>query len=179
MLPNKALRRLALALLLGFTAGQLPPVPAVAEAPAAALACQSDLAIFLRPDAEPLAFRVEIADTEAARARGLMFRRELPRGTGMLFIYDSPRPVSFWMRNTLIPLDLVFMDAAGVIRHIHPNAVPLDETPIPGAAAGDPDPARLMVLEIAGGDARALGLAVGQAMAHPRLDPEIAAAPCG
>lgn len=121
---------------------------------------------------------IEIADTPQERAQGLMFRRDLPAGRGMLFIYEHPQPVSFWMRNTLIPLDLIFLDTQGVIRHIHRMARPLDETPIPGAAIGDPRPERLMVLEIAGGEADRLGLAVGQAMAHPRLDPLQAAWPC-
>ena len=83
------------------------------------------------------------------------------------------------MRNTYIPLDLIFLDQAGVIRHIHPRAVPLDETPIPGAAPGDPDPDRQMILEIGGGEAERLGLAVGQPMAHPRLHQDLAALPCG
>ncbi|MCF3972261.1 DUF192 domain-containing protein [Paracoccus salsus] len=123
-------------------------------------------------------FTVEVADDADERARGLMFRRDLAAGQGMLFIYDTPRKVSFWMRNTLIPLDLIFMDSRGVIRHIHPMATPLDETPIPGAADGDSQPERLMVLEIAGGEAARLGLAPGQAMAYPRLDRGQAAWPC-
>ncbi len=53
-----------------------------------------------------------------------MFRRNLPAGQGMLFVYPEPQPVSFWMRNTLIPLDLIFFDETGVIRHIHRNARP-------------------------------------------------------
>lgn len=122
--------------------------------------------------------RLEIADTPDERARGLMFRRTLPSGQGMLFVYDTPREVSFWMRNTLIPLDLVFMDATGVIRHIHPMAKPLDDTPIPGARSGDPDPARLMVLEIAGGEAARLGLKVGQPMAYPGLPQSLTAWQC-
>lgn len=96
----------------------------------------------------------------------------------MLFVYPEPQPVSFWMRNTLIPLDLIFFDETGVIRHIHRNARPLDETPIPGAAIGDPRPDRLMVLEIAGGEAARLGLAAGQQLAHPALDRAGAAWPC-
>ncbi|MFV0384492.1 DUF192 domain-containing protein [Paracoccus sp. (in: a-proteobacteria)] len=123
-------------------------------------------------------FQVEIADNPVSRERGLMFRNDLPQGRGMLFIYDAPRPVSFWMRNTLIPLDLVFLDETGVIRHIHPNASPLDETPIPGSAVGDPHPDRLMVLEVAGGEAARMGLSRGQPMATPRLDPANAAWPC-
>lgn len=174
MSPNSRAATLLALLLAAAT-----PAMAAAEAPVSAqFACAADQALFHRDGADALSFRVEIADTEAARARGLMFRRELAPGTGMLFIYDDPRPVSFWMRNTLIPLDLVFMDAAGVIRHIHRNAVPLDETPIPGARPGDPDPARLMVLEIGGGEAARLGLTEGQAMAHPRLDARVAKLPC-
>ena len=145
---------------------------------AADILCSPDQAIF-QTDGGPVAFQVELADDEAERAQGLMYRRTLARGSGMLFIYDTPRAVSFWMRNTYIPLDLVFLDQAGVIRHIHPNAVPLDETPIPGAAPGDPDPDRQMILEIGGGEAARMGLAVGQPMAHPRLHQDLAELPCG
>lgn len=96
----------------------------------------------------------------------------------MLFVYDEPREVSFWMRNTLIPLDLIFMDATGTIRHIHPNARPLDETPIPGATADDQNPERKLILEIPGGDAARLGLAAGQPMASLQLDQRKAAWRC-
>ena len=143
-----------------------------------ASACAPDRAIFGTASG-PLAFEVEVADDAAERAQGLMNREELPTRTGMLFIYETPQPVAFWMRNTLIPLDMVFMDETGVIRHIHENAIPHDETPIPGNTPDDSDPDRLMVLEIAGGDAARLGLAEGQAMAHPGLDQDAAAAPCG
>ncbi|GGF58742.1 hypothetical protein GCM10011402_08440 [Paracoccus acridae] len=145
---------------------------------AADVACAPDRVIFQTSDG-PVAFQVELADDEAERAQGLMFRKSLERGSGMLFVYDTPRAVSFWMRNTYIPLDLIFLDQAGVIRHIHPRAVPLDETPIPGAGPGDPDPDRQMILEIGGGEAERLGLAVGQPMAHPRLHQDLAALPCG
>ncbi|MTD99520.1 DUF192 domain-containing protein [Paracoccus sp. YIM 132242] len=147
-------------------------------ASAGSLACSPDSVVF-QAGGDPVAVRVEVADDEAERARGLMFRRKLDPGTGMLFIYDSPRPVSFWMRNTFVPLDLVFLDRTGTIRHIHRNAVPLDETPIPGAAPGDPRPERQMILEIGGGEADRLGLSVGQPMAHPRLPQDLAALPCG
>lgn len=139
--------------------------------------CAPDRAVLLT-DAGAVAFRVEIADDAAERAQGLMNRAALDRRAGMLFIYDTPREVAFWMRNTLIPLDMVFFDAAGVIRHIHHNARPLDDTPIPGAAPGDPAPQRLMILEIPGGEAARSGLAKGQAMAHPALDQRRAALPC-
>lgn len=167
MLPNRGAFAAAFVLSAAFA------VPC-----AAAITCSPDRAIFQTEDG-PVAFQVELADDEAERTQGLMFRKSLAPGSGMLFIYDTPRAVSFWMRNTYIPLDLVFLDQAGVIRHIHRNAVPLDETPIPGAAPGDPDPYRQMILEIAGGEARRLGLAVGQPMAHPRLDQDLAELPCG
>ena len=139
--------------------------------------CSSDRAIF-QTDGGQVSFRVEIADDEAERAKGLMYRKTLPPGSGMLFIYDQPRAVSFWMRNTYIPLDLIFLDQTGIIRHIHRHAIPLDETPIPGAAPGDPRPERRMILEIGGGEADRHGLTVGQSMAHPRLDQDLAALPC-
>lgn len=137
--------------------------------------CQEDVALFLSASR---AIRVEIADDPAERAQGLMNRTELADNSGMLFIFEAPREAAFWMKNTLIPLDLLFMDARGVIRHIQPSAVPHDLTPIPGAKPGDPAPERLMVLEIAGGEAARLGLTEGMAMSHPRLDQKLAAAPC-
>ncbi len=143
-------------------------------APETAL-CQPDMALF--PEAD-VAIRVVIADDPAERAQGLMNREELAAKTGMLFIYETPRPASFWMKNTLIPLDMVFMDAQGTIRHIHPSAVPLDLTPVPGNLPGDPDPNRLMVLEIGGGEAARLGLREGMGMAFAGLDQSRAAQPC-
>lgn len=139
--------------------------------------CEVGKAAFLTSD-NIAVFDVEIADDAAERARGLMFREELSRDAGMLFVYDDARPVSFWMRNTLISLDLVFMDETGVIRHIHENAVPLDETPIPGALPDDPEPERSLILEIGGGLASAFGLEPGQPMASPKIDQSLAAWPC-
>lgn len=143
----------------------------------AGMSCRADTAIFLTADG-PLPIQVEIADTDAKRAQGLMFRKELAPQSGMLFIYDPPQRMSFWMRNTLIPLDLIFIDEAGVVRHIHADARPLDETSIPGAGLGDPDPLRKMVVEIAGGEAQRLGIRPGMAMAHPSIEQLRAAAPC-
>lgn len=143
----------------------------------AAPVCAEDR-LLIQGAAGPLSLKVEIADTDDTRARGLMFRQSLPPGQGMLFIYPQPTEMAFWMRNTLIPLDIIFIDDRGVIRHIHPNARPLDKTPIRGAVAGDPTPERQMVLEIGGGEAARLGLRKGQLLAHPRLDPTRAAWPC-
>ncbi len=117
-------------------------------------------------------FSVEIADTEALRARGLMHRERLARSKGMLFIYDAPTEPAFWMRNTLISLDMVFINPEGRVTHVHHEAVPHDETPIPGG------PDVLMVLEINGGLSRALGIAPGSELRHPRLDQGTAVWPC-
>ncbi len=145
---------------------------------AAAAQCRPDLALFQGRGA-PVAVPVEIADTAEERAQGLMFRRALPPGQGMLFIYEAPQPVGFWMRNTLIPLDMIFIDARGEVRHVHAMARPLDETSIPGAAPGDPAPERLMVLEVSGGDAARLGIFPGMVLSHPGLPQQTALAPCG
>ncbi|MRX50350.1 DUF192 domain-containing protein [Paracoccus sp. S-4012] len=154
------------------------PAAVAATEPPAAVACAEDRAVFALPGGERIEVAVELADTPETRARGLMFREHLDPGTGMLFIYETPQPVAFWMRNTLIPLDMVFIDARGEVRHVHEGAVPHDETPVPGALPGDPEPARLMVLEVAAGEADRLGLAPGSRLAHPRLPQQDATLPC-
>ena len=164
------------ALGVGLSVLLLSGMPGSAQGPAQPVRyCAADRAIF--PEAG-VSIRVEIADDPAERELGLMNRKALDPLSGMLFIYETPRPSSFWMKNTLIPLDMIFMDATGKIRHIHPSAVPLDLTPIPGHAPGDPDPDRLMILEIAGGEAERLGLRNGMSMAYPTLDVSVAGAPC-
>lgn len=131
-----------------------------------AVACRPDMAIF-HDDDTTVAVSVEVADDARERAQGLMHRHELAHGAGMLFLYETPQPVRFWMHNTLISLDMIFIDASGVVRHIHPNARPQDDTPIPGAVIGDPAPDRLIVVEVPGGDAQRLGIRPGMALAHP------------
>lgn len=118
------------------------------------------------------AFTVEIADDAGERAQGLMYRDSLPASAGMLFVYPAPQPAAFWMQNTLIPLDMIFADAAGRITRVHANAVPLDETAIPGGDAVQ------FVLEINGGLAAALGITPGMALAHPAVAQAGAAFPC-
>lgn len=165
----------------GLTAIVLLAVLPGAGMAAGGIECAPDQAIFVlgRDQARAISFQVELADDAAERAQGLMFREKLPAGQGMLFAYEDPQPVAFWMKNTLIPLDMIFMDAGGIVRHIHAQARPHDETPIPGAVTGDPDPARQFVLEIAGGEASRLGLTPGDVMAHPAVAQEKAALPCG
>lgn len=108
-------------------------------------------------------FHIEIADDSAERAKGLMFREAMASGAGMLFVYENPQPTAFWMKNTLIPLDMIFADAKGVVTHVHANAVPGDETAIPGGQAVQ------YVLEINGGLAARLGIAPGAEMRHPAI----------
>ena len=106
-------------------------------------------------------FSVEIADTEAAREKGLMFRKKLPEGQGMLFDFHREQDVTFWMQNTYIPLDMIFIRANGQILSIVENADPLSTKLIP---SGGPV---LGVLEVIGGTASKLGIAPGDRVAHP------------
>jgi uncharacterized membrane protein (UPF0127 family) len=99
-------------------------------------------------------FTVEVAQTPAEQEAGLMFRRSLAGDRGMIFPYDPPQDVAFWMKNTLIPLDMVFIRADGTIARIA-TAKPLDETPVP---AGEPVAA---VLELRGGRASELDIREG------------------
>ena len=142
----------------------------VSLAQGSAAGCRAD-AIDLRGDWGRARFRVEVADTPETRARGLMFVEEMPQGEGMLFAYDAPQPVAFWMRDTLIPLDMIFLSPEGVVTRVHENAVPGDETPIPGGDGVQ------FVLEINGGLARAYGIEPGDAARHPLVG-EDAAWPC-
>jgi uncharacterized membrane protein (UPF0127 family) len=107
------------------------------------------------------AFQVEIAADNATRERGLMNRRFMPADHGMLFEFDRDAPVSFWMKNTYIPLDLIFISGAGVVMSVVANAEPLSERVIP---SGPPCAA---VLEVNGGVAAAIGLKVGDKVRHP------------
>lgn len=126
-----------------------------------------------RGEAGPIAaFSVEIADTEALRAKGLMFRTEMAKGAGMLFVYPAPRQPEFWMKNTEIPLDMIFMNSAGLVTRVHENAIPGDLTGIDGGQGVQ------YVLEIGGGLAGRLGIAEGAEMRSDQLDPATAAWPC-
>ena len=108
-------------------------------------------------------FDVWLADTPTRQAQGLMFVRSLPAARGMLFVHPSPRPISMWMKNTYIPLDMVFIDDRGRIQQIIANTKPhsLD-------LVRSTEPA-LAVLELAGGEAQRLGLRPGQRVIHPAL----------
>ncbi|MBB1490807.1 MULTISPECIES: DUF192 domain-containing protein [unclassified Paracoccus (in: a-proteobacteria)] len=140
--------------------------------------CSPGTAVLTTPQGTEIRVAVEIADDPAERAQGLMWRKDLPAGQGMLFVYEAPQPVSFWMKNTLIPLDILFFDARGVLRHVHPQARPLDLGSIPGAMPGDPAPDRLLVLEIGGAEAARRGLVPGTVLSHPAVPQSGASIPC-
>lgn len=117
-------------------------------------------------------FSIDVADDVQERAQGLMFVDEMPMLTGMLFVYERPQFVSFWMKNTLIPLDMLFASPEGEILRIHENAIPGDLTPIPGGEGVQ------MVLEINGGLSSRLGIVAGDVMQHPSFGAD-AILPCG
>lgn len=108
-------------------------------------------------------FRIELAVTPEARQKGLMHRRQMPANAGMLFIFPEPARHGFWMKNTLIPLDMLFATADGRIVHVHHNAQPHS------LASIMPDVASVAVLEINGGLSRRLGIGVGDRILHPSL----------
>jgi len=105
-------------------------------------------------------FQVEVVDNDATRAKGLMNRKSLAADRGMLFDFKTPRDVAFWMRNTYIPLDMIFIRSDGRILSIARNAKPFDETPIPSGG-----PIR-GVLEIPGGRAAQIGMLPGDRVLH-------------
>lgn len=111
-------------------------------------------------------FQVEIAATQAEQAKGLMFRKSLAPDRGMLFTYKRPQPASFWMKNTLIPLDIIYIQPDGRILSIVRNARPHDETPLPSGGL------ILGVLEIAGGRAAQLSILPGDRVFH-RIFPKV------
>ena len=107
------------------------------------------------------AFAVELANNDDERSRGLMFRKKLPEGHGMLFDFEHDQPVAFWMHNTYIPLDMIFIRGDGSILRIAENAEPLSDRLIPSGG-----PVRA-VLEVIGGTARKLGIAPGDRVTSP------------
>lgn len=143
------------------------PGSALAEA-----ACAPDR-LDLRWDGGRESFAIKVADDAAERAQGLMFVKAMPLSEGMLFVYDAPRRVSFWMKNTLIPLDMVFADATGTVTRVHANAVPGDLSPIDGGDGVQ------FVLEINGGLAARLGILPGAVLRHPAIPAATSAWSCG
>ena len=106
-------------------------------------------------------FDIELANTDAQHTRGLMYRRKLAADAGMLFDYKYPQPITMWMKNTLIQLDMVFIDGDGRIINIAQRTVPYSEAVIPSRGAAR------AVLEINGGTAERLGIMPGDKVIHP------------
>ncbi|UWR04815.1 DUF192 domain-containing protein [Ruegeria conchae] len=133
--------------------------------------CRSDR-VELRNELAQVRFDIELAVTPQERSRGLMFRENMPSRSGMLFIFDPPQRVAFWMKNTLIPLDMIFTDKAGTVTRVHEGAIPGDLTPIEG---GD---SVYAVLEINAGLAARYGIRPGTQMRHQVFSQGPAIWPC-
>ena len=131
----------------------------LAERSAAGL---EQMTLDIRSGARTHRFTVEVARTPQEQQTGLMYRTSLDPDRGMLFPNDPPRPASFWMHNTLIPLDIIFIRSDGTIAGIAANTVPLS---LELVQAGEPVAA---VLEIAGGRAAELGIREGDTVEWPR-----------
>ncbi|WP_372602920.1 DUF192 domain-containing protein [Actibacterium sp.] len=144
----------------GFRTGLVGLILSILAAGPGLAMCDEDQ-VALKGDWGEARFRVEIADDSEERALGLMYRPSMPAGQGMLFVYPAPQRAVFWMKNTLIPLDMIFVDATGQVSRVHSNAVPQDLTPIDGGEGV------LAVLEINGGLAAQIGIAPGTVLRHP------------
>lgn len=126
-------------------------------------ACADDSRLVIESANGDHTFSVEVVDTDQTRAKGLMFRTDLGPDSGMLFDFKESRPVSFWMQNTLIYLDMIFITEEGLVANIHANAVPHDTTSIPS------DGPVMFVLEIPGGRSAELGIKPGDKVVHDRI----------
>lgn len=149
---------------------KVPVLIAVMAAGSAQAACAPDR-VLVHGAWGQANFGVDVADDPQERAQGLMFVDAMPTMRGMLFVYDAPGRASFWMQNTLIPLDMIFAAPDGTILTVHENAVPLDTTSIDG---GD---GVKYVLEINGGLSKRLGIVPGDVLQTPLMGAD-AALPC-
>ena len=126
-------------------------------------ACSGENRLVLHTATGDHPFTVEVVDTPESRAQGLMFRQSLAPDAGMLFDFKENREVAFWMRNTFIPLDMIFIAPNGTVETIHVNARPHDVTGIPSEGPVQ------FVLEIPGGRSVEIGLKPGDTMEHDRV----------
>ncbi len=126
----------------------------------------------LEPDDKPLIIQtlnssselqVEIADDDEKRMRGLMFRTDLPQNSAMLFVFERPRMITMWMRNTPLPLDMLFLDEQGIVKNIHKNAQPFSESLISSGIEAS------FVVELHAGDSDRLGIQKGDKVLHKRV----------
>jgi uncharacterized protein len=135
-------------------------------------ACRADQVEVRTPGGAVMRFAVEVADDPGERAQGLMHRERMAMSAGMLFVYERPQAASFWMKNTRIPLDMVFADPSGTVTRVHARAIPGDTTQINGGNGVK------LVLEINGGLAGRMGIAPGAVLRHPAVAQGGAAWPC-
>ncbi|MCI0467836.1 MAG: DUF192 domain-containing protein [Beijerinckiaceae bacterium] len=106
-------------------------------------------------------FSVEVMRTDQQRERGLMFRRFLPQDQGMVFGFEAERPLMMWMKNTYLPLDMIFIGRSGKVTGLAENTEPLSEEIIPSGAPA------YAVLEVNAGTAGRIGLRIGDMVRHP------------
>jgi uncharacterized membrane protein (UPF0127 family) len=154
-----------LAAMLAMAAGCQAETHAQLAEPAAENAPQSGLEVVplrIRSASAVHDFQVEVAQTEQQQAKGLMFRKKVEPGRGMIFPFPNPRPASFWMKNTLVPLDMLFIRPNGTIAMIAAETIPLSLEPV---GTGE---AITAVLELAGGRAAELGIREGDKVSWPR-----------
>jgi uncharacterized protein len=142
----------------GAAPGKTSAAPAPTPAASAAAAAPADGAGPRITMPSGAVYRLELALTPEDQAQGLMFRESLPPRAGMLFIFDQPAPHHFWMKNTMIPLDMIWLDDAGKVLFVSPETPPCKADPCP--TYGPDSPAK-QVLEIAGGKAREEKVEVG------------------
>jgi uncharacterized protein len=139
----------------------VPIAPAAAEAPRTAPSGLDLVPLEIRSRNATHHFTVEVARSPDQQSQGLMYRNALGSDEGMIFPFQFPRPASFWMRNTLIPLDMIFIRADGTIARVAANTTPLSEDSV---TSGEPVAA---VLEIKGGRSAELGIAEGDRVTWP------------
>ena len=152
-------RRLALAVFLAFAVPSCSP----AESPPRALAANPIAPLTIDTAQGAQHFSVEVVTKPEAQSRGLMYRKSLAADAGMLFLFGWDAPRSFWMKNTVLPLDMIFIRSTGEIVAIAKNTVPYSLRPI-----SPPEPASA-VLEVNAGTAQRLGLKPGDYVHHPGI----------
>ena len=130
--------------------------------PIAAKACEPGF-LSIKFNETQSRIRVELANTVKAREKGLMFRDSLKLGSGMLFVYDTPRVVNFWMKNTHIPLDIAFADERGIIKRVVQNTLPYSLDLIPGGKNIQ------YVVEVNAGISAEINLFEGSQIQHEKL----------
>lgn len=123
----------------------------------------SGTTIVLKTETGDHSFDIEVMTTFQERARGLMFRRSLPENSGMLFLYDRPEPAAMWMKNTFIPLDMVFIAPGGTVHRIEKNTEPFSTETISS------DGSIIAVLELNAGAADRIKLKPGDRVIYPGL----------